>query len=245
MYRDVPRDRIPEVRWYAAFRPVGRPSATALADFSGGTPALSELRMESGRWLICWAPLNAPYSDLSLRSLFVPFVGRLVEYLAADLGERRGEFLVGETASRELVASLPGDAAIEVVRPDGATVRPGVEQLGSRRRITYEDTDLPGVYTIMVGDRAVDAFAVNVDPVEMAGPTITPEELARRWAGYSVVIVAPGESLSDTVTRMRYGTEIGPLFLWVVAGLFFLEMFLARTKRRDFAPPETAASPPA
>lgn len=235
VYRDVPAERIPEIRWFSIFRTEGKSSANAIVDFSGGRPALSEVRIESGKWLVSWSPINPPYTDLPLRSLFVPFVNRTVEYLAADLSERRGDFLVGEPVMREPARAIAANATIEITRPDGALARPGLETVGTRTRITYDGADVPGVYMITANNRPIDAFSVNVDPSEMDAALIDREELARRWPGFRVIWVEPGQAIKEAVTQTRYGTELRPLFLWLAAALFFLEMYLARTRKRDIA----------
>ena len=94
------------------------------------------------------------------------------------------------------------------------------------------------MYRIVIGGQQADAFSVNVDPAEMDAARITPDELERLWAGHRVIWIRPGDDLVKTVTEARFGTEIRPLFLWAVAALFFLEMWVARTRRRDL----TAAS---
>jgi hypothetical protein len=238
VYRDVPRERIPEIRWFSVFRTEGQAGGSALVDFSGGRPSVSEVKTESGKWLVSWAPINAPYTDLPLRSVFVPLMNRLVEYLAADLSERRGDFLIGEQVTREPAQTAAANAVWELVRPDGSVVRPGVERIAARTRITYEGGDLPGVYTIVAGDRAIDAFAINVDPNEMVTTPISREELSRRLMGCQLVFLEPGQPLAEVVTQTRYGTEIRPAFLWAVVTLFFLEMWVARTRRRDLPVPE-------
>jgi hypothetical protein len=243
VYRDVPADRIPEIRWFSIFRTEGQSTAGAIVDFSGGRPALSEARIESGKWLVSWSPLNPPYTDLPLRSLFVPFMNRLVEYLAADLSERRGDFLVGEPVVREPSRAITANATLEISRPDGSLARPGLESVGTRTRITYDDADAPGVYTITANGKPIDAFSVNVDPKEMDAALIERDELARRWPGFNIIWVEPGQAIKEAVTQTRYGTELRPLFLWLAAAFFFLEMYLARTRKRDIAIDTSEATP--
>jgi hypothetical protein len=235
VYRDVPVDRIPEIRWFSIFRTEGAASGNTIVSFSGGRPALSETRLDAGKWLVSWSPINPPYTDLALRSVFVPFTNRLVEYLAADLSERRSDFLVGEPVVREPSHAIAANATIEIVRPDGALARPGLETVGTRTRITYDGGDIPGVYTITANNRPIDAFSVNVDPTEMSAALIDKDELARRWPGFNIQWVEPGQTIGEAVTQTRYGTELRPLFLWLAVGLFFLEMYLARTRKRDIA----------
>lgn len=233
VYRDVPADRVPEIRWFSIFRTEGKTSANAIVDFSGGRPALSEVRLDAGKWLVAWSPINPPFTDLPLRSIFVPFANRLVEYLAADLSERRGDFLIDEPIVREPSRAVAANSTIEITRPDGTLARPGLEMVGTRTRITYDGADVPGVYTITANGRPIDAFSVNIDPMEMDAALIDRDELARRWPGFNIVWVEPGQPIAEAVTQTRYGTELRPLFLWLTVALFFLEMLLARTRKRD------------
>lgn len=233
VYRDVPAERIPEIRWFSIFRTEGSGGGNTIVNFSGGRPALSETRIESGKWIVSWSPIIPPYTDLALRSIFVPFVNRLVEYLAADLSERRSDFLIDEPVVREPSRPIAANTTIEIVRPDGALARPGLENVGTRTRITYDGGDIPGVYTITANGKPIDAFSVNIDPTEMNAALIDRDELARRWPGFNIIWVEPGQTISEAVTQTRYGTELRPLFLWLTVALFFLEMFLARTRKRD------------
>jgi hypothetical protein len=247
VYGGVDNERIPEVRWHAIFRTEGTHTGETVVGFSGGRPALSETQIESGKLLALWTPMSAAYTNLPLRSIFVPFANRLVEYLAADLSERRSDFVAGEAIIREPARSLPPEATVEVIAPDGTRLLPGIEREGTQIRISLAGIEEPGAYLIVaptLGDLPIDAFSVNCDPQESDATVITNEELKRRWADYNLVFVPPDRALAGTVNQTRYGTEIRPAFLWIVAGLFLLEMLLARTRRRD-RPLETGSPIPA
>ncbi len=233
VYRDVRRDKVPEIRWYSIYRTEGTPQGRSLVDFSGGRPSLTEIQTESGKLIALWSSPNPPYTDLPLRSAFVPFMHRLVEYLAADVSEQRGDVLVGEDIEREPPQPVGANAVIELTGPDGFVERPSVEWAGRRVKVRIGPKDLPGVYALTEGENALDAFAVNIDPAESAPEKIDRDELSRRWAGYNIVFIEPGNALGDIVNQTRYGTEIRGAFLWAVMALFFIEMFLARTRKRD------------
>jgi hypothetical protein len=233
VYKDVRRDRIPEVRWYSIYRTTGQALGQSLADFSGGRQSISETHLDAGKLIVSWAPPNAPYTDLPLRSSFVPFMHRLAEYLAADLTERRGDFLVGEPILREPAAAVGSGADIQLITPDQIVERPSVEWAGRRIKALVGPRDLPGVYTLADGDRPVDVFSVNIDPKESKPEKIDRDELQRRWEGYNLVFVSPAESLEGVVNQTRYGTEVRRAFLWAVMALFLLEMIVAGTRRRE------------
>jgi SAM-dependent methyltransferase len=233
VYKDVRRDRIPEVRWYSIYRTTGEPLGHSLADFSGGRQSVSETRLDAGKLIVSWAPPNAPYTDLPLRSSFVPFMHRLAEYLAADLTERRGDFLVGEPILREPAAAVGSGADVQLITPDQIVERPNVEWAGRRIKVRVGPRELPGVYTIADGDHPIDVFAVNIDPAENRPEKIDRGELERRWGGYNLVFVSPEELLEGVVNQTRYGTEVRRAFLWAVMALILLEMFVAGSRRRE------------
>jgi hypothetical protein len=233
VYSDVRRDRIPEVRWYSIYRTTGKPLGRSLVDFSGGRQSISEIQIDAGKLIVSWAPPNAPYTDLPLRSSFVPFMNRLVEYLATDLSERRGDFLVGEPITREPAAAVGTGADVQLVSPDRVIERPDVEWAGRRVKVRVGPRERPGIYTLADGEQPIEAFSVNVDPVEFQPDRISQDELSRRWDGYNLVFVDPDESLDAVVEQTRYGTEVRHAFLWAVMALFLIEMIVAGTRRRE------------
>ncbi len=233
VYKDVRRDRIPEIRWFSIYRTTGDPLGESLVDFSGGRQSISEVRLDAGKFIVSWAPPNVPYTDLPLRSAFVPFMQRLAEYLAADLTERRGDFLVGEPILREPAAAVSSNADIQLITPDQVVERPNIEWAGRRIKVRVGPRELPGVYTIADGDHPIDVFAVNIDPEESQPAKIDREEIERRWQGYNLVFVPPDASLASVVNQTRYGTEVRQAFLWAVLALIFLEMLVAGSRRRE------------
>jgi hypothetical protein len=233
VYRQVPRDKIPEIRWYSIFKVSGNSLGRPVVDFSGGWPSWTEVRESSGKIIASWAPPNAPYTDLPLHSLFVPLMHRLVEHLAADLSERRGDYLAGEPIVREPSRAIAANADLQLAGPEGTLLRPTLDWAGGQVKAKIGTIERPGVYTLIADDKPIDVFSVNIDPRETAPERIGHDELARRWPGYKLVFVDGDEPLAQLVKQTRYGTEIRSTFLWAVMGLFLLEMFIARTRRKD------------
>jgi hypothetical protein len=244
VYRQVPRDKIPEIRWYSIFKVSGNSLGRPVVDFSGGWPSWTEVREGSGKIIASWAPPNAPYTDLTLRSLFVPLMHRLVEYLAADLSERRGDYLVGEPIAREPSRTITANADLQLAGPEGTLLRPAVDWTGGQVKVKIGTVERPGVYTLVANDKPIDVFSVDVDPLETVPERIGRDELARRWPGYKLVFVDGDEPLAQLVKQTRYGTEIRSAFLWAVMGLFLLEMFVARTRRKEIPQESDTAAPP-
>lgn len=240
VYRDVRRERFPEIRWFSIYRTEGEPTSRSVVNFSGGRQSISEVRMDAGKLLALWSPLNAPYSDLTLRSPFVPLMHRMVEYLSTDLSERRSDYLVGETIERDAVVSLLPEDDVQLVTPGGLVERPNVEFTGRGARIRIGSRMQTGVYTLTRNDQPFDAFSVNTDPVEFDMDRIDRGELERRWAGYHIVMIDREDGLETVVGQTRYGTEVRSAFLWMVMGLFLLEMLIAGARKRELPVSEPA-----
>jgi hypothetical protein len=202
--------------------------------FSDGRPALIESGVGRGKILLWTAPLDPDYSDISYHSLFVPLVGRSVEYLAADLGEQAVDYRVGQSVSRPRSALWRGPLVLEF--PDGRAERLAPELAPQPDLYVTPKLNVPGTYTVRDGDEQVDIFAVNIDEMETNVQPTDPAEIESRLPGRTLAFLGPNDDLSSVVLSSRYGREIWKVLLWVVVGLLLLETILARTKKSDLPP---------
>lgn len=83
--------------------------AQVLARFDDGAPALLERRVGNGRVLVWTSTLDLQGSDLPLKSVFLPFVHRMVTTLAA-YAERPSWLTVGDVLEPARTAPVPGTA---------------------------------------------------------------------------------------------------------------------------------------
>jgi hypothetical protein len=237
VYRDVPAEKIPAVKFYSTFR-VSRPrEAQSVLRFTDGRPALTECGVGRGKLLLWTAPLDPIYADISFHSLFVPLIGRTAEYLAADLGEQAYDYRVGQSVTRPRKALWRGPLVLQF--PDGRS-----EQLaptGDADSYATPELPIPGCYTLLNGDRPVDIFAVNIDAGETEIERIETEEIERRLPGRAITVLGLDDNLAEAVLAARYGREIWKILLWVVVGLLLVETLLARTRKAEL-PPDMAAS---
>jgi hypothetical protein len=87
-------------------------SASVIARYSDGSPALVEEVTTGGRVLVFGSDLNYRWNDFPLQPGFVPFVHETMRYLASQRTSRT-EYLVGElqAATTPGVINLPGPAS--------------------------------------------------------------------------------------------------------------------------------------
>ena len=152
-------------RFYASYTIDAELRAQVIARFTDGTPAILEGRFGSGRALLFASDLNTRWSDLALRSMFVPFMHRSVRYLHPSVAVAEGSFIAGNQVEQPLVpAASSNDLSLEY--PSG--VSEAVNTRVGRHGITVEvpDTNQPGVYLLRDDEVVVRAFAVNPDTRE-------------------------------------------------------------------------------
>ncbi len=144
-----------------------KPGTKVLARWSNGAPFLVERRISGGRVVFWTTSADRDWSDLPIRTSYLPLVRQLVRYLAGRLdAERSGPAKPGDPLSVDL---LPETRRAVVVLPDGTTARPPVDR--DKHTLVFEETDLPGAYRIEQRDAEgnllrSDVFEVVLDPRE-------------------------------------------------------------------------------
>lgn len=197
-------------------------TARVLAAFEDGAPALVTQRHGRGRVLLFTSTVDRDWSDLAIRTSFLPLVQRFCAYLTGSLDEReevRGR--VGQT----LVLKVPsGRTLAQVKSPSGQEV-PIQTLAGDARAVgplpepgLYHPVDSSGAALGESSDAM--AFTASVDPSESDLTRLAPEALASHFGEGSV--------------RVAEGTQSGektPLWTWLlvtIAVAFFLEGVLLK-----------------
>lgn len=170
------------------YRPLDPPAdASVLARYDDGAPALAERALGAGRVLVWTSTLDSFWNDLALKPIYLPFVHRAVEYLAA-YRPPIPHFTAGQVLD---LAQYPGADGLDlaggnlVVR-DPSDDRVPVGSGGRDGRSGFIDLVEPGFYEIRDVDAAgasVVRVAVNVDLAESNLARADPQELAAAVTG--------------------------------------------------------------
>ena len=170
------------------YRPLDPPAdASVLARYDDGAPALAERVLGAGRVLVWTSTLDSFWNDLALKPIYLPFVHRAVEYLAA-YRPPIPHFTAGQVLD---LAQYPGADGLDlaggnlVVR-DPSDDRVPVGSGGRDGRSGFIDLVEPGFYEIRDVDAAgasVVRVAVNVDLAESNLARADPQELAAAVTG--------------------------------------------------------------
>jgi hypothetical protein len=191
-----------------------------LAALRNGAPLLVERPLGQGRTAIFTATLDRDWSDLPIRSSFLPLMQELVLYLGGRLdGDGPQSVRVGEPLSIPVAA---GEGRIAVERPDGKSQEVEPTGAGTGGALRYENTDIPGIYVITrQGQDGTNAkrelSAVSPDPREsdVRSVDVAAAEASLRKTGEGGA-ERPAVRLSRTDERR---TNVWP---YVLAGLFAL-----------------------
>jgi hypothetical protein len=164
-----------------------RGSAWPLARFGTGAPALVENRLGTGVVVLAAFPATTKWTNLPLKPEFVPFVLRLVSYVAQAPDLVVPSIAPADGAAEIAVAGTWAPAVARVIDPGGLSSPVALERSASRLLGQFDQTSAKGYYTVEVrGSRleppqaAGAAFAVNTAPEESNFQTVGEDQI-RQW----------------------------------------------------------------
>lgn len=188
---------------------------TVLAD-GNGAPLLAAGAVGRGRAVVWATPLDAEWTNLGLKPLFVPWAQACLA-LTSPSGEGVSPppARVGEPLVRSWRADEPAPDRVVVRRPDGRRVALAVKD----RRAVLAETDRPGLYEFEEPGGARAVFAVNLDSSRGESdltPAASPPWTAVEPAG-----------LEEKFAAEVYGRERRGWCLGAAAALLLFEMLLS------------------
>ena len=180
-----------------------------VASFDNGDPAIAEIKTGQGRLLVLASGWHPGDSVLARSSKFVPLLYALLENSGA-IRSVVSQVYIGD----EVAFDAKPDASISVTKPDETTV---ALDPGSK----FTKTDLPGVYTALVGED-LQKFAVNLPPGESKTAPIPVEDLAVHGATMKAPELTPEESEAKKRLMLKSQLENQQkLWRWLVIGALF------------------------
>jgi hypothetical protein len=240
VYQNVEENKLPQMEFFSLFELPESEKVKVVSRFNLGRPALMERKLGSGKVLLFAASLDEKESDLVVHPFFVPFVNRTVEYLASDLTKLFEDILVGSRVERELAPEMSREE-IKLVDPENleSSLAPSIQK--DKLVLNIQNTEKPGIYKIKAEEKVVDQFAVNIDPKDSDPQKIEKSEIEKKLKWLSLFYIKPDDDIEKAILQFRYGKELWKPFLWIVVGLLGLEMYLARSRKKDIVSEETPA----
>lgn len=230
-----------KTRFYRIFQAVPTKDATVIAAYDDGSPALFEKPYGTlGRVLCFTSTIDREWNDLPIRAVYLPFLHESIKYLALKDVDAAPNYRVGDSVELKVSDDENGDAArskeIAVFNPNNVETRlqwnedTDTTEAPSRGSVFYDDTAVPGIYSVHTSGATPYYFVVNVDTTESDLAARDVEELTSMLKG------AADESVEEKPTTelvAQYHEDVEKsqnVWIYLMLAVFALavtEMFLA------------------
>ncbi len=229
---DADRADFAAVQFHGYWRLEPDSAATVFARFSDAAPLLVSGDHGRGKALLLGVPLDADAGNLPTKSAYVTLLYEMLFYLAEEAQNRRNHS-VGDP----LVWEIPDAAALDQYSLQGpGGVSADLPVSGRRPAVRFEETALPGVYSIQRthttrgGTSAVETkhFVVDFDRDEADLTPLTAEERQQLSVDHGISFAVSADAFENEWRTAVSRTELWPLLLLIVLGLLNLEIWLTR-----------------
>ena len=216
-----------------------------------GRPILMERRMGQGRVMLFASTIDRDWTDFPVQPTYVPWLYRVVSYLAQQQTERANFVRTGQIV--RLPASATRLQPLQVEKPDGeigypgtgtgravAGGRPDSRDASATSAAVFTETEQAGVYQVRSATEGESGparlvFAANVPAEESVQRAVSREEIeAIGGDDTSVVYVDEPESVTDAGAMARHGYGLWGLLLRLALVVALVEPWVANrlSKRR-------------
>jgi hypothetical protein len=198
--------------------------AQVLARFDAGAPAVVERRVGAGRVLLWASSLDQSWTDLPIRSVFLPFVHRAATHLVAYVPSQPWS-TVGQILDTSRAGAHKGQSVPTLVLTPSGTRLPvsgdGTEVIELAEQGFYE---LRGDANSS-GDMAV--VASNVDPAEADLTAMDPQDVVAASTGESPSEAVQSAAAPQTPESREKGQRLWWYLLCLGAALLAAETFVS------------------
>jgi hypothetical protein len=184
---------------------IAAPGKTAIISLANGDPLLVEHKTGQGRVLFLTTTADRDWSDLPLKTAYLPLIQSLATYLA---GGKRGSIDTGiSVGDAKTLALPPGHVGktTKVTKPNKQEREAPIIPDKDRAQVTFNDNDRAGVYRLSLPpsqqQEAPRLYAVNSPFLESRLEEIGERELQAKLKPIPLEVV-PIESLEKGGKRM-------------------------------------------
>ena len=208
---------------------IAAPARSVLLSLAGGEPLLLEQKVGAGRVLFMTTSADRDWTDLPVKTAYLPVMQSLVSYLAGGKrGALDGGIAVGATKQVALPPSFVGKS-LRVIQPDKQEKEVSLTADKQRASATLSDNDRAGIYRLALpagSEKDVGAaqlYAVNPPFLESRLEEISARELQAKLQPIRVEVIG-ADALRQGGKRVDLAL---PLLLLLLATLL-LEGWLAQ-----------------
>lgn len=228
-----------KARFYRIFQAVPTKDATVIAAYDDGSPALFEKPYGTlGRVLCFTSTIDREWNDLPIRAVYLPFLHESIKYLALKDVDAAPNYRVGDSVELKVSDDENADAArskeIAVFNPNNVETRlqrnENSTEVSSQSSVFYDDTAVPGIYSVHTSGATPYYFVVNVDATESNLAARDVEELTSMLKGTADALVEEkptAELVAQYHEDVEKNQNVWVYLMLAVFGLAVAEMFLA------------------
>ncbi len=213
--------------------PVGN-DTSIIATYDDGNPALFEKTYGTGRVLCFTSTLDREWTDLPIRAVYLPFLHESIKYLALKRDRRPFDYHVGDSIELRGFEDLDTQK-LAIFNPDNEEMRLNLitEDNQGAPVVTYQNTGMPGIYSVHAPGAPPRYFVVNLDTVESNLAAREIEELKSMLMGNNDANATRATTLpAEELVSKYHGDVEKNQGVWVylllaVCALAVIEMFFA------------------
>lgn len=210
---------------YVRYRLQVPAESRSLIQFRDGKAALIEKRGAGKGPLFLFAfGFDPHWSNFSVQAGFVPLLHRLIQYAVSDANMGK-ELFVGDTFRGTFSdISVRGKGTIHA--PDAQIYTVALQAKNGETKVVFDETNLPGIYSLRCDDVEMGRFAINV-PIEESDLRVKPTRRGFFIADNAKIIpIDEHTDIVSTVHAARHGREIYSEAVWLVLALLVVEMLV-------------------
>ncbi len=199
-----------------------------------GSSFLSEYKFGSGKILVLNTSPVLSWSDLPVKGIFPPLINKSVFYLASKNKEEE-RYFAGDVVNLNLANKSVGGIKIEKPGKSEEFISP--EDIPQSGFLSYSNTDLTGVYKILSGNKIINEFSINHDPLESVTTSISNKEFENYLSSINFkgkyFSINKDENPVQVVLQARFGSELWKIFILAAIIAALIEMLVARNAKKE------------
>jgi hypothetical protein len=192
--------------------------ARVLSVLSSGWPYLLEAGYGNGKVIMSASSAGRDWTNIVGKAVFAPLVRNMVAYLSG----REDESALSSIKIGEVFRYATKLNDLMVVAPDAKRYKP----VKNGNEIIFYETEEPGIYTVLSGDRQIYEFAVNLDKASESDLTPASDPDLKKYFMKNYLIKLSLNWENDFMSMIS-GKDMTRYILFVIFLLIIAEVLLA------------------
>ncbi len=218
----------PNIIKYLKFRE--SPNFRTIIQLNDNSIFLGETNFDQSKILLFNVSPDLNSGNFPLKNIFSPLITRSVLYLTSN--QEGSNYLVGENI--QLKISNYNFPIIHVDFPNGDE-KLNLQNVNSNI-FDFKNNLIAGSYKFSANNKLINFASVNINPIESDLTKIDDDSLNTYFLklfGKNFLKLNSNENYLQKITQARYGTELWKLFLLLAFLIALIEMYIARSTKKD------------